>query len=49
VGRARQRLDVDLVALTGDYVDERHQVHHDIAEALTWLRRDGVVAGDGKS
>jgi hypothetical protein len=38
-------LDVDLVALTGDYVTSGTAFHHDIASALTGLRaRDGVVA-----
>jgi hypothetical protein len=38
-------LDVDLVALTGDYVTTGTAFHHDIAAALTALRaRDGVVA-----
>ncbi len=38
-------LDVDLVALTGDYVTSGTTFHHDIASALTQLRaRDGVVA-----
>lgn len=38
-------LDVDLVALTGDYVTSGTAFHHDIAAALTPLRaRDGVVA-----
>jgi hypothetical protein len=38
-------LDVDLVALTGDYVTTGTAFHHDIAAALTQLRaRDGVVA-----
>ena len=38
-------LDVDLVALTGDYVTSGTAFHHDIAAALTRLRaRDGVVA-----
>jgi hypothetical protein len=38
-------LDVDLVALTGDYVTSGVAFHHDIAAVLTGLRaRDGVVA-----
>ena len=38
-------LDVDLVALTGDYVTSGTAFHHDIAAVLTRLRaRDGVVA-----
>ena len=38
-------LDVDLVALTGDYVTSGTAFHHDIAAVLTELRaRDGVVA-----
>jgi hypothetical protein len=39
------RLDVDLVALTGDYVTSGVRFHQDIAGALSRLRgRDGVVA-----
>jgi uncharacterized protein len=38
-------LDVDLVALTGDYVTSGVRFHEDIAAVLTRLRaRDGVVA-----
>jgi predicted MPP superfamily phosphohydrolase len=38
-------LDVDLVALTGDYVTSGTAFHHDIAAVLTELRaRDGVFA-----
>ena len=38
-------LDVDLVALTGDYVTSGTAFHHDIAAVLTALRaRDGVFA-----
>jgi hypothetical protein len=38
-------LDVDLVALTGDYVTHGAAFHHDIAEVLSSMRaRDGAVA-----
>lgn len=38
-------LDVDLVALTGDYVTSGTAFHHDIAAVMTALRaRDGVFA-----
>lgn len=39
------RLDVDLVALTGDYVTSGDEFHRDIAAVLSNMRaRDGVVA-----
>ncbi len=43
--RRANALDVDLVALTGDYVTSGTAFHHDIAAVLTELRaRDGVFA-----
>jgi hypothetical protein len=43
--RRANALDVDLVALTGDYVTTGDAFHHDIAAVLTALRaRDGVFA-----
>ena len=43
--RRTNALDVDLVALTGDYVTSGTAFHHDIAAVMTELRaRDGVFA-----
>ncbi len=43
--RRANALDVDLVALTGDYVTSGTAFHHDIAAVLSELRaRDGVFA-----
>lgn len=43
--RAANRLEVDLIALTGDYVTSGTAFHGDIAALLTRLRaRDGVLA-----
>lgn len=43
--RRVNRLDVDLIALTGDYVTSGTAFHHDIAAVLSAMRaRDGAIA-----